>query len=265
MLRALGIAALLLPCVACGGKKVVQPPVSTVQWPSFVDIDLSAEHQLLENTNFVSDLRDDEARRTECGDLQSLEPTARLGALDAATIACLDDLMRDTERLTGKDKISRVLLVDAWEKGDRHRWENIARFHLENIDQSDADLAYQMAYQLVTVGNPERMDEAMHWAAKALERRQEAWDDADTFVTRTYRLHKFRTVAGLKKWQYVESLHERDPSRANRLEADAARDVVKTLSREWLEYSFEAGRDRSEPQRICEMATGLPGPCTIDR
>ena len=261
-MRAIVLLAAVLGA-SCGGRVRVAPPPAVV-WPDFVDIDLSAEHALVEDTNFVADLRSDDALRTECGDLELLEPEARLGALKDPTIACLDDLMRGTERLTGKDKISRVLLVDAWEKGDRHRWENIARFHLEHIDQSDADLAYQMAYQLVTIGNPERMDEAMRWAETALERREEAWD-GDTYVTRTYRLHKFRTIAALKKWTYLESIHERDPTRGNRLMADEARHLVKTTSREWLAYSFSAGRDRSEPQRICEMATGLPGPCTIDR
>ncbi len=90
----------------------------------------------------------------ECGDLLNLEPSAMMGLLNDAQILCLDSSLRVAERQTVKDKISRVLLVDAWQKGDRHRWEGVARRHLEVIDRSDADLAYQFAYTPGAIWQP---------------------------------------------------------------------------------------------------------------
>lgn len=239
----------------------VAPPVSgSADSTPFVEIDLSLEYQLL-NSGLLSELSDDELR-TECGNLVMFEPAARMGGLDEPTITCLLELLDDTARLTGKNEISRMLLIDAWEKSDRHRWELLAHRHLTEIDQSDADLAYQLTFYLVNLGNPEKMDEAMFWAEVALERR-DRWE-GEVYVERTYRLHKFRTFAALKKWSYLESEVERSTSREAQERAEAARLTVRVAAGEWQAYARQSGMSLDEPQRLCEMATGLPGPCTED-
>ena len=48
-----------------------------------------------------------------CGDLVALEPAAMMGKLKDGEIRCLDEQLRDAEKQTVKDKISRVLMADA--------------------------------------------------------------------------------------------------------------------------------------------------------
>ena len=246
--------------MGCPRAPVVSPVGGSSDSTPFVEIDLSLEYQLL-NSGLLSELSDDELR-TECGNLAMFEPAARMGGLDDPTISCLLELLDDTTRLTGKNEISRMLLIDAWEKSDRHRWELLAHRHLTEIDQSDADLAYQLAFYLISQGNPEKMDEAMFWVEVALERR-DRWE-GDIHVERTYRLHKFRTFAALKKWSYLESEVERLGSREAQERAEAARLVVRVAAGEWQAYARRSGMSLDEPRRMCEMATGLPGPCAED-
>lgn len=245
---------------ACPKTPIPEPTAQPASATPFVEIDLSLEYQLL-NSGLLSEL-DDEERRTECGDLAMFEPAARMGGLDDPSIACLLELLDDTARLTGKNEISRILLIDAWEKSDRHRWEQLAERHLTEINQSDADLAYQLTYYLVSLGNPEKMDRAMFWSEVALERR-DRWEGT-THVERTYRLHKFRTFAALKKWSYLESEVKRSPSRESQERAEAARLAVRVSAGEWQAYARVSGMAIDEPRRLCEMATGLPGPCAED-
>src|SRR5688572_21400214 len=156
---------------ACGGKGKTKPTSSgdaanDLGSGQFVEIDLGEEEAALEEAAGAELMR----ATSECGELLKLEPSAMLGQLTDSQIRCLDEALKTAERQTVKDKISRVLLNDAWAKGDEHRWEGIARRHLEEIDRSDPDMCYKFAYYLVDRG-PEKMDEAMKWADVALENR----------------------------------------------------------------------------------------------
>ncbi|MBX2800022.1 MAG: hypothetical protein KTR31_20240 [Myxococcales bacterium] len=259
-MRVWWLPAMACMVAACSGRRagLLTTPEETT--PQFVDIDLTLEYDLL-NSGLLSELTPEE-RRTECGDLAMFEPAAKMGSLDDPTIDCLLTLLDDTQRLTGKDKISRVLLVDAWEKNDRHRWESLAARHLQDIDQSDADLAYQLSYYLVSTGNPDRMGEAMYWAEVGLERR-DYWE-GQTHVDRTFHLHKFRTFSALKRWAFVESEVKANPTRERQERAEAARLDVRVAAGEWQAYARASRMPIVEPQRVCEMATGLPGPCAED-
>src|SRR5262249_11235790 len=49
-----------------------------------------------------------------CGDLKKMEPAAMMGKLSDGEIRCLDKTLHEADRQTVKDKVSRVLMADAW-------------------------------------------------------------------------------------------------------------------------------------------------------
>ncbi|MFT4623876.1 MAG: hypothetical protein ACI8PZ_002532 [Myxococcota bacterium] len=243
----------VLLLVACGGRKTPTPagddPAATA--PKFVEIDMGDEDE----EDFFPELMKATA---QCGDLVSLEPSAMMGKLQDAEIRCLDGALRDSDRMTVKDKISRVLMKDAWAKGDEHRWEAVSRRHLEEIDQSDPDLCYKFA-RFMSARGPEHTDETMRWADVALENRSR-WT-GDVHVKRVYALFKVKTVAAQKKWEYLEAQYIETPTEQLLSQKDEARNQLKTLAREWLEYARQSGKDSTVPQQMCVSAAGTEGYC----
>ena len=218
----------------------------------FVAIDLS-EDEDDDDSLFGSELM---IATAECGDLIQLEPAAMMGKLSDGEIRCLDRKLRETDRMTFKDKLSRVLMADAWAKGDEHRWEGIARRHLEEVDRSDPDLTYKFAL-LLSKGSAEKMDEAMKWADVSLENRS-MWT-GDLHVKRVYSLYKLKALSAHKKWTYLEGeLVDAEVDEAELIsnQVDEARNLTKTLSREWLEYTRSAGRDTTVALQLCVSAAG---------
>ncbi len=248
-----------LGLVACGGKGKATP-ASAVDVHSddapggFVEIDLSEEEDGLDEIIGL------ELQQTtaECGDLITLEPAAMLGHLTDAQIRCLDTSVKDSERQTVKDKFSRVLLTDAWAKGDEHRWEGVARRHLEEIDRSDPDMCYKFAYYL-SGSSADQMDEAIKWADVALDNRS-LWE-GDLHVKRVYSLFKIKTVAAQKKWTWQEEQYILDPSDDLFASKDASRNYMKTVAREWLEYARQSGKDEALPMQMCVSAAGSGAYC----
>lgn len=255
MMRAMRASPWLLVLgvlVGCGGRKAPEPaapaPVAPEGQPTFVTIDLTPDEE--------DDLDGIEIRKiaAECSNLLDLEPAARLGRLNDEQVRCLLDALDAAERQTLKNKISRVLMADAWAKGDTHRWMGVVARHLEEIERSDPDLVYQYAYHLVQLGNPERMDQAIYWADVALENKA-TWE-GDVHVRRVYALLKVKTMAELRSWEYLEGVYRQSRSDADLAEAEAARAELKTAAREWVDFARQSGKDRTEAMRICAMAAG---------
>ncbi|MEQ1502160.1 MAG: hypothetical protein ABMB14_08005 [Myxococcota bacterium] len=253
------VVVALVAVGACGGKGKTKPASAggsaNDYAGGFVQIDFGDEEAALEGLEGSELVHDAVA---ECGDLLKLETAAIVGQLNEAQIRCLDGAIRQSDRQTVKDKVSRVLLNDAWAKGDEHRWEGIARRHLEEIDRSDPDMCYKFAYYLVDRG-PEKMDEAMKWARVALDNRQ-VWE-GDLHVKRVYALMKIETLAAQKKWNWLESEYTRKPSEAVLEQATEARNQTKTFAREWFEYARGSASDTTVPLEICQSAAGTGDFC----
>ena len=98
--------------VACGKKKGPDPAAENEEpaAPVFIDIDMGAEEDELDDM-IGSELMQATA---ECGNLKKMEPAAMMGKLSDGEIRCLDVKLREAERQTFKDKLSRVLMADAW-------------------------------------------------------------------------------------------------------------------------------------------------------
>lgn len=247
------VALLLVGATIAGCKKTTVETAADTSGGTggFVVIpDDPAEEDLMGSELMVATAR--------CGDLITLEPAAMMGKLKDPEIRCLDEQLRAAEKQTVKDKISRVLMSDAWAKGDAHRWESIVRRHLNEIDQSDADLCFKFAKYLSDKG-PEYADETMRWAENALDNRS-VWV-GDTHISRVTSLYKIRAVAAAQKWQYLEEKYAREPSEGLAGERDVARSGAKTLSREWLEYAKSAGKDTTTAMQLCVSAAGTDGYC----
>lgn len=256
MLRAGLIAMLLITTSSCKKKPAnnMDDNVQAVGDGEFVHISLDDEQDDLDSM-FGSELM---VATAECGDLIKLEPAAMMGKLSDAEIRCLDDNMMRAERMTTKDKISRVLLADAWAKQDEHRWEGVARRHLEEIDRSDPDMCYKFALYLSQKG-PDRMEEALKWADVALENRS-MWT-GDLHVKRVYSLYKLKAMAAQKNWAYLEEQLAKEPSVEREDAVAEMRNLTKTLSREWLEYARSAGKDPSLAIDLCVSAAGTQEFC----
>jgi len=249
------IVACAVLALGCGKKTPVASSDGQVEFTGgFIEISLDDEEEDLDQM-FGSELM---MATAKCGDLVKLEPSAMMGKLKDGEIRCLDTQLRDAERQTVKDKISRVLLADAWAKGDEHRWEGIARRHLEQIDRSDPDMCYKFSLYL-SKGPAEKMDEAMKWADVALENRSR-WS-GDLHVKRVYSLYRLKAMAAQKKWTYLEEEYVKDPSEEILSTKDETRNQTKTLSREWLEYARSSGKDPTVALQLCISAAGTAEFC----
>jgi hypothetical protein len=252
--RLLPVVALVVIAIVGCKKKPVDTSQDTVDTnnPGFVPIMMDSDE--------MEDLMGSELMTStaKCGDLVSLEPNAMMGKLTDPQIRCLEEALHNAEKQTTKDKLSRVLMSDAWAKGDAHRWESIVRRHLEEIDRSDADLCYKFSKYLSERG-PEYSDETMHWAEVALENRHQ-WT-GDTHISRVNSLYKIRAVAAQDKWTYLEDKYVREPSDELAVEKDKARNQAKTLAREWLEYAKQAGKDPTTALQLCISAAGTAEFC----
>lgn len=251
MVRAVMLAALL----GCSGGKKAPVSSGSEETPDvpagFIEITMSEDEE---------DIWPELLKATaDCGDLLSMEPKAMMGRLADPEILCLDQAIRDSERMTIKDKISRVLLKDAYAKGDLHRWEAVARRHLDEIDQSDPDLCYKYAKVLQSTYPPDEMEEAIRWADLALENRSR-WE-GDTYVSRVFTLYKIKTLASQKLWTYLEEEFVKTQDFAVEERRDRARNQTKTHAREWLEYAKHSGKDTTTPMQLCVMASGTSDYC----
>lgn len=245
------VLALLVACA----KKSAEPAVSGggVTEPVVIVID-EDENELLGAELLQA--------TAPCGNLLKLEPAAVLGKLSDGEVRCLEDTLRTTDRQTVKNKLSRVLLADAWAKGDPVRWEAVAERHLNQINRSDPNLAYKFSNHLGQRG-ADRADDAIRWADVALENRT-LWA-GDDYVKRVYALYRIKALASQAKWQALEEAAVRAPSEALLRDRDLARNQTKTFAREWLEYARVSSRDATVAMQICTSAAGTSAFCEGER
>jgi hypothetical protein len=193
----------------------------------------------------------------ECSDLVQLETKAVLGKLGAPTVKCLEDRLAASTRQTEKSKVSRLLMGNAFAT-DKSEWERLMKRHLEEIDQSDPDLCYKYAIQLVKKG-PGSAYEVIKWADVALENRA-VWTGS-TYQKRVYSLYKVRTAAANKLWMNFEAKQAANPTDENNEKLKDARNRTKVFAREWYEYAKAADKDTTEALNMCQSAAGTKKYC----
>jgi len=196
-----------------------------------------------------------------CDDIRRLEPRALIGRLTDEQVLCLELLLRRAERLTSKNKVSRVLMADAWTKRDMDRWEAAVQRHLDEIDRSDADLAYIYA-RFLAQRTEEHIPEAIRWSNVALANAHQ-WE-GDTHVDRVYALHRINAVAAQQLWLVAEQTVLDEGSHTTGTgKANFWRNQTKALSREWLAFAVAAGKDPAASLDLCMSAAGTTGYCEV--
>lgn len=200
----------------------------------------------------------------DCSDLIALEPTALLGRMDEDQVTCLERSLRHSTRQVERDRISRVLVADAYAKGKMHRWEAAMRRHLTDIDRSDADLCYIFARYLARQG-PDRSAETIRWAELALVNKGK-WAGR-LRIERVYALMRLRAIAAQQRWYQAEKHFLEDPSHNRQSAASRWRNRTKTLAREWLDYSVnpEVKMEPSLAFQICFSAAGTKDFCDFKK
>ena len=196
-----------------------------------------------------------------CEDVRRLEPRALMGRLTDEQMLCLELELRRAERLTTKNKVSRVLMADAWAKKDLDRWQAAVRRHLDEIDRSDADLAYIFA-RFLAQQTAEHIPEAIRWSNVALANAHQ-WE-GDVHVERVYALHRINAVAAQQLWLDAEArvLEDNRPQHVAR--ANFWRNQTKALSREWLTFATAAQLDPAASLELCMSAAGTADYCLVE-
>lgn len=191
-------------------------------------------------------------------DLLGLEASATLGKLTPDQISSCEDSLVGAAKMTDKKKYSLLLQNNAWSKGDKAEWEKLVKRHLEEIDESDPDMAYKYALHLGKLGAG-RATGAIKYAEVALENRT-VWT-GDTYTSRVYSLYKVRVVAAQALWKAAEEAHTSAPTDETRKKADDRRNMTKVFAREWYEYAKSVGRDTADALQVCTSAAGTANYC----
>lgn len=230
----------------------VEKPNVPSEWAS---IDLSDVQVALQRSDEV----DDGKITVDCSNLVMIEPRAMLGRLTDPEIECLEVQLRHEERQTSKDRISRVLMADAWVKKEPGRWEGAVRRHLSDIDRSDADLLFIFARYLAKQG-PDRAVETLKWADLALQNASQ-WD-GEVYTERVYDLYRLKAIAAQQKWYSLEQMYLANDQRKELMnQAGDWRNATKNYAREWLQYAYNTDMETDTAVRLCVSAAGFADYC----
>ena len=175
--------------------------------------------------------------------LYALEEDAGRGALGMETMECLNASYTMAEKLTTKDKISRVMLINAYAYSTK-QWAELVDRHLKEVDQSDPAISYLYAFYLNNRRDPD-YDAVIKWSEVALERR--TYWKGTTYTNRTFQLLKVRAMAATGLWEHYAEQRDIKKSDESRLQA-------KTFSREWLDFAKSSGWDTTEAALMCTSA-----------
>jgi hypothetical protein len=205
------------------------------------------------------------AADTECVDfsqhltaLKPLEPQALSGALDAATVTCLEMGYLNARSQTDKGKISRVLMANAYVT-NTNEWARLVKRHLDEVEQSDPDIGYLYANYLFNKRDPDYRG-AVRYAELAFERRADQWE-GDVFTARSHHLLRLRTYAKIKLWEQAEKEALGGGADAA-IRATELRTQANVAAREWLDFD-RVSRPNWLPAAEACIATGSEQGCGL--
>lgn len=192
-----------------------------------------------------------------CQPLEKVEPAAMMGRLTPDEETCLDDWIESTDPPAGADLPSRLLMANAWAKGDKRTWERSVYRHITQIDDADPDILYKYALYLSQKGVG-RAEEVIYWSEAALLG-QERWS-GENKRSRVYSLHKLRAAAAQDLWKAAEGARRPGPKRQAQA-VDRAREHTLLAALAWSRVRVAFARDDDVPYRLCVSAGGDPAVC----
>lgn len=193
-----------------------------------------------------------------CKNLLALEPFALMGQLTTALHGCLEERLGTEEQQTVKNKISRVLMMDAEARRDGDRMETLLGRHLQEIDRSDPDLCFKYAVKLARK-DISHAEEAIRWAGYALENKQE-WTKA-TYKRRLFDLYKLRAETSNRLWTHWDAVYVEDRAAVSQGNSEAWRNQTKQYAREWLDYAKASEQRVLRARNLCIAAAGTSDFC----
>jgi uncharacterized membrane protein YgcG len=214
-----------------------------------------------EGNSVISELNKDpvpSAGAGDCTNLRKLEPQAMLGKLNPEQAKCLEGRIADAAKQTDKDKISRVLMTNAYSSGDKKEWEKLIKRHLDEIDRSDPDLCYKYARHLSKKG-PGSSYGVIKWADTALENRT-MWTGS-TYTSRVNSLYKLKAASAQKLWINAEKDLEAGSDDKTKAAQEKTKNMTKVFAREWYEYAKSAGKNANPALQLCISAAGTEDYC----
>ncbi len=197
-----------------------------------------------------------------CDDLVALEASAMLGELGAGAIACLERRIVSERIQTTRNKISRLLIVDAESRKDLAEWERFVQRHLEDIDRSDPDLCMRYAVHLHKSGGVDLAEDAIRWSGYALENKH-VWETKD-YVKKVSGLHRLRAEAAHRLWVDAERIYASEPNPETDRMTREYRGMAKSYSREWLDFVRAAGLETERAYQMCLTASGAEMFCAAE-
>ncbi len=193
-----------------------------------------------------------------CADLVVLEPKAITGELTTELTQCLEARLTEEKLQTTRDKLSRLLLVNADARGDMPAWIQLAARHLEEIDRSDPDFCFKFALVL-SRGGIEDAEIVLRWSGYALENKHQ-WEGA-TYVSRVYNLLRLRAETSTRLWHDAEADFIEERSEENAGNAERYRGQAKDFAREWVDYARSSAQPHDRAMTLCESAAGNTAFC----
>jgi hypothetical protein len=148
------------------------------------------------------------------------------------------------------------------QRATRHR---LSRDHVpvENVSQGDPSLSYTWSTHLAAK-HTSRDEEAIKWAERALERREDL-GEGETYTRKVGRLLEVRARAASNRWEAAQQayLTAGRPPDLEQVEI-SRRARAKSFAREWLEFVTAARMDPQPARTLCESVAGGAEPCRID-
>ncbi len=187
-----------------------------------------------------------------CGDPAELDEAARKGALSNADIACLNEAYGLSTSRLAWERVSVMLLSNAYAARDTASQATLLARHLGEIDSENPEMAYRYALLLMQRG-PERAADVVRWSNVALINRA-AWT-GETYQQRVYALYKLRAAASLTVLKDAERAQSEGYGDELERAVVRAREDTKRYSREWYVYARDTGQDVQAALDLCLIAS----------
>jgi hypothetical protein len=184
-----------------------------------------------------------------CEDLVVLQAPAMVGQLGDSRRSCLESQIEAGGSQTQRDKISRVLMIDAEARGDRTEWERLVSRHLNEISRSDPDLCMAYSIHLNRRGSYQSV---IKWTEYSLENKQK-WSGS-SYVKKVNALYKLRAKAASKLWRAADEELVRERNPGNEKAAERTRGSAMNYAKEWLDYARASGQSTADALALCVSA-----------
>ncbi len=180
-----------------------------------------------------------------------MDPIAESGELTDDQTACLGDSLEVVTSDFDRDRISLVLVADAYARDDMELWEERISRHLEEVDDSNPGLALRYAMHLWLAEEPDA-EETARWADVALANRA-AWT-GDVYNGRVYSAYKFRCAAGQSLWREAEVEKSQSPGESAAMAAAEQKGLTRSCAIDWYQFALDTDQERGLPRRLCRLA-----------